>query len=117
MAPLRPIGSRRFYADHAGHPVIRAFRRGLLTGTTPEGWLAIEGPILFTEALRAGGYVESAGESHGSERPKIQGVLATEREAEKFDEAFLRLPDECELTIVPEWLFQRIAQTEAPRGI
>jgi RNA methyltransferase, TrmH family len=117
MAPSRLAGPRRRPVDHAGHPVVRAFRRSLGTGTTPEGWLAIEGPVLFTEALQAGGYLGDSGTQRGPERLQIQSVLATGREAEKFDEAFRRLPEECEVTIVPEWLFDRIAQTETPRGI
>jgi RNA methyltransferase, TrmH family len=117
MAPSRPIGPRRHRVDHAGHPVIRAFRRSLVTGVTPEGWLAIEGPILFTEALQTGGYIDEPSSTQGSERLKIQGVLATEREAEKLDHALRKLPDECEVTLVPEWLFQRMSQTETPRGI
>jgi TrmH family RNA methyltransferase len=102
--------------DHASHPVIRAFRRCLNTGVTPEGWLAIEGPTLFTEAVQAG-YVGDSDAGLRGKRLSIQSVLATEHEAEKFDQAFRSLPDECEMTIVPESLFQRIAQTETPRGI
>lgn len=117
MAPLRPGGPRSQRVGNAGHPLIRNFRRSLGTGTTPEGWLAIEGPILFVEALQAGGYLEDPGTPRNFERLKIRSVLATEREAERFDEAFRRLPLECELTITPEWLFHRIAQTESPRGI
>lgn len=115
MAPPRPSGPRRQRVDNAGHPLIRAFRKSLGSGTTPEGWLAVEGPILFAEALQAGGYLGDGGAPRGS--VKIQSVLATEHEAEKFDEGLRRLPEECELTIIPEWLFHRIAQTETPRGI
>ena len=117
MAPSRPSGPRRRHVDHAGHPVIRAFRRSLNTGITPEGWLAVEGPILFAEALQAGGYINGSGAGPSSERVKIQSILAIEREADRFGDTFRSLPDECEVTIVPEWLFQRIAQTETPRGI
>lgn len=115
MAPSRPGGPHRQLVDSAGHPVIRAFRRSLATGSTPEGWLAVEGPILFAEALQAGGYLENAGAA--KDQIRIQSVLATERETERFEEGLRRLPDECELTIIPEWLFHRIAQTETPRGI
>ena len=117
MAPSRPGGPRRQRVGNAGHPLIRNFRRSLGTGSTPEGWLAIEGPILFAEALQAGGYLEDSGRPANLEGPKIRSVLATEREAERFEEAFRKLPLECELTIIPEWLFHRIAQTETPRGI
>jgi RNA methyltransferase, TrmH family len=117
MARSRPGGPRRQQVDNAGHPLIRAFRRCLSAGTTPEGWLAVEGPLLFAEALQAGGYLEDGGVSQTSASVKIQSVLATEREAERFDEGLRRLPDECELTMIPEWLFHRIAQTETPRGI
>ncbi|HXJ93982.1 MAG TPA: RNA methyltransferase [Terriglobia bacterium] len=113
----RPGGPRRQRVGNAGHPLIRNFRRSLGTGSTPEGWLAIEGPILFTEALQAGGYLGDSGPPRKFDGPKMRSVLATEREAEKFDKAFGKLPLECELTIIPEWLFRRIAQTESPRGI
>jgi RNA methyltransferase, TrmH family len=117
MAPSRPRGPRRRRIDHAGHPLIRNFRRSFALGGTPEGWLPIEGPILFLEALQAGGYLEGSGTPQSSEGPKILSVLATERGAERLDAELQRLPDDCELTLVPEWLFERIAQTETPRGI
>jgi RNA methyltransferase, TrmH family len=117
MARSRSSGPRRQQVDNAGHPLIRNFRRSLGTGSTPEGWLAVEGPILFAEALHAGCYLEDSGGPQDQARLKIQSVLATEREAEKFDAGLRRLPDDCELTIIPEWLFHRIAQTETPRGI
>jgi RNA methyltransferase, TrmH family len=117
MARSRPNGPRRQQVDNAGHPLIRNFRRSLGTGSTPEGWLAVEGPILFAEALHAGGYLEDSGGAAGPATLKIQSVLATEREAEKFDAGLRKLPEDCELTIIPDWLFHRIAQTETPRGI
>lgn len=117
MAPTRTRGPRRRRIDHAGHPVIRTFRRSFAVGGTPEGWLPIEGPILFGEALQAGGYLSDSGTPQDSQGPKIISVLATEREAERLDAELQRLPDDCEVTLVPEWLFERIAQTETPRGI
>lgn len=105
---------------HVTDVSVKAFRRALAVGETPEGWLALEGPILFSEALKAAGYLET---SEGAEprrepdRLKVHSVLVTARQAEKFDAALGRLPDDVEVMLIPEPLFERVAQTETPQGI
>jgi len=97
---------------------VQAFRRNLASGLTPEGWLAIEGPILFAEALRVGGYVAPAGSPQGRRGGlRIISVMATAREAERFAGALTRLRKDAEVILVAERLFQRLSQTETPRGI
>jgi TrmH family RNA methyltransferase len=99
---------------------VRVFRRALAAGLTPEGWLAIEGPILFTEALKAAGYLkrtEPAGARRKSHDVKIHSVLATERQAAKLEEALNLLPEDIEVILIPEPLFERVSQTETPQGI
>lgn len=104
----------------ANHGVLRVFRRALARGTSPEGWLAIEGPILFAEALQAAARNSEAGDGGSTPAPaglKIHSVLITEREAGRFDQALSRLPVETEVTLVPQGLFERVAQTETPQGV
>lgn len=104
----------------ASHPVAKVFRRGLAAGVTPEGWVAIEGPILFQEALQAGGAATAGAPSASTEeipRVKIHSVLVTERERERLEDALRALPRETEVNLVSEWIFGRLTQTEAPRGI
>jgi RNA methyltransferase, TrmH family len=99
---------------------VKVFRRALSAGETPEGWLGIEGPKLFTEALKAGGYMEGAerdGPRREPDRVKIHSVLATERQAAKLGEALDLLPEDIEVILIPEPLFERVAQTETPQGI
>jgi len=100
----------------SGHQLaLKVYRSSLAAGTTPEGWLAIEGPLLFEDAFRltAG---SGAGQDDGS-RVKIRSVLATDREARRLADFFRRLPRDTEITLVPERLFKRVAMTETPRGI
>jgi RNA methyltransferase, TrmH family len=99
---------------------VKVFRRALTAGETPEGWLGIEGPNLFIEALKAAGYLEGAGRDGPRPEPdrvKIHSVLATERQAEKLGEALDLLPEDIEVILIPEPLFERVTQTEAPQGI
>ena len=37
----------------AANPLLKTFRRALAEGVTRQGWLAVEGPFLVEEALRA----------------------------------------------------------------
>jgi RNA methyltransferase, TrmH family len=113
----RPLGR---IIQSANHTFAQVFRRSLASGTTPEGWLAIEGPILFDEALRAGGYLKPAGQPRTGGTGgavKIVSVMATERGAERFAEALTRLRKESEVTLVSERLYNQLSQTESPRGI
>ena len=98
---------------------VKVFRRTLAAGLSPEGWLAIEGPILFAEAVRAAGYSrgQGAGGRADSRVVKIHSVLVTERQTQKLDETLNLLPDDIEVIVIPESLFARVSQTETPQGI
>lgn len=120
MADSHRDGPRRIVIRSGNHGVLRAFRRALARGTSPEGWLGIEGPILFAEALQAAGRMSEAGDEGSAPAPaglKIHSVLITEREAGRFDQALRRLPVETEVTLVAQPLFKRVAQTETPQGV
>lgn len=105
---------RRIESPHSA--VLKVFRRSLASGVTREGWLAIEGPILFEEALAAGGYTAHQG-SGRAPRPLLRSVLATESQAQRFSESLSRLFDEVEVNLVPDALFERVTQTQTPQGI
>ena len=105
---------RRIESPHSA--VLKVFRRSLASGVTREGWVAIEGPILFEEALVAGGYTGHEGSEPGS-RPFLRSVLTTDSQAQRFGESLSRLPDEVEVNVVADALFERVAQTQAPQGI
>ncbi len=96
--------------------MLKVFRRSLSTGVTREGWLAIEGPILFEEALDAGGYLnrERGGTKSG---PILRSVLTTESQAQRFGDRLERLPDEVEINLVTDTLFERVTHTQTPQGI
>ena len=114
----RSIGrpSRGVVVESGNHVALNLYRRSLAAGVTPEGWLAIEGPILFADALELALDLPAAGAGHQSQL-KIHSVLATEREADRFADGLRKLPRETEITLVSERLFKRVARTETPRGI
>jgi TrmH family RNA methyltransferase len=85
--------------------LIKVFRRALADGTTKEGWLAVEGPFLVEEALKAGPQV------------KTHSVLVASGAAQKFSALLHRLPPEAETTEVSDRLFEGVAQTPSPQGI
>ncbi len=85
--------------------LLKVFRRALAEGTTKEGWLAVEGPFLAEEALKA------------APLAKVHSVLVTTGAAEKYAEIFKQIPAEAETTQVSDRLFATIAQTESPQGI
>jgi len=87
------------------NPLLKVFRRALAEGTTREGWLAVEGPLLVEEALRAG------------HRASIQSVIVSEEVSERWQELVAHLPAEAEVARVSERLFRQMAQTETPQGI
>lgn len=105
---------RRIESPHSA--VLKVFRRSLASGITREGWLAIEGPILFEEALAAGGYTDRRGSANES-GPKLRSILATEAQARRFSDSLERLPEEVEVNVVPDSLFERVTQTQTPQGI
>jgi TrmH family RNA methyltransferase len=85
--------------------LLKLFRRALADGTTKEGWLAVEGPFLVEEALKAG------------PRVTTHSVLVASGAAEKFSALLHRLPQETETTEVSDRLFAGVAQTPSPQGI
>jgi RNA methyltransferase, TrmH family len=85
--------------------LLKVFRRALAEGTTREGWLAVEGPFLVEEALKA------------APRMKFHSVLVTTGAAEKFGELLRRVPAGTETTRVSDRLFASVAQTPSPQGI
>jgi RNA methyltransferase, TrmH family len=115
MLQRRPWTSQRpIESPHAS--VLKVFRRSLAEGLTREGWLAIEGPILFEEALAAGGYLGER-KAGAKARPLLRSVLATESQAQRFGASLDRLPCEVELNLVSDALFERVTQTQTPQGI
>jgi len=114
MAQHRQARHRHIQSPHSA--VLKVFRRSLAAGVTREGWLAIEGPILFEEAIAAGGYAGRHGAAPES-RPLLRSVLATESQAQRFKESLDALPHEVEINLVSETLFGRVAQTQTPQGI
>jgi TrmH family RNA methyltransferase len=91
--------------ESPSNPLVRVFRGALAEGVTREGWLAVEGPFLLEEALRA------------SERATVHSVLVEQTAAVKFRKLLGRLPKESEVAQVSERLFRQLAQTETPQGI
>jgi TrmH family RNA methyltransferase len=87
------------------NPLLKTLRRGLAEGVTRQGWLAVEGPFLVEEALRA------------REAACVHTVLVSEEGLERLKSLVERLPAEAEVARVSEQLFRGIAQTESPQGI
>jgi TrmH family RNA methyltransferase len=89
----------------SNNPLLKVFRRALAEGVTREGWLAVEGPFLVEEALRAG---------RGA---TIHSVIVSEDGLERLKELVAHLPAEAEIARLSDRLFHDVAQTEAPQGI
>jgi len=98
QARTRQIGSPT-------NSLLKVYRRALATGTTREGWLAVEGPFLVEEALATAPAV------------RTHSVLMAESGAVKFARLLERLPAEAEAVQVPDRLFEQVAQTQNPQGI
>ncbi len=88
----------------ASNPLLKVFRHALAEGTTRAGWLAVEGPFLVEEALRA-------------ERATIHSLLVASSAHEQFQYLLTRVSREAEVAQVGERLFRQVAQTENPQGI
>src|SRR5271157_4921281 len=110
MADRSPGARRVHQVSSSGNALVKLFRRALAEGTTREGWLAVEGPLLLEEAIKAASEHEAAG-------PVVQSVLASNAAIRKFAALIDRLPSEAEVTEVPDRVFTEIAQTETPQGI
>ncbi len=91
--------------------LLKVFRRALADGVTREGWLAVEGPRLVEEALKA-----RANPLSGS-AVTIHSVLVSRSGAEKFGSLLEQLRRDAEIAQVPDRLFQHAAQTQTPQGI
>lgn len=87
------------------NPVLKVFRRALVDGVTPQGWLGLEGPLLLEEALKV------------PENVAVQCVLISHSAATKFRPLIARLSKETEQVTVSDRLFEQIAATQTPQGI
>lgn len=105
MAENTSQPSRLRVVESSANPLLKVFRRALAEGTTRDGWLAVEGPLLVEEALRAG------------ERATVHSVLVSDDALRRSQPLLERLPPACEVTQIPDRLFRQIAQTETPQGI
>ena len=85
--------------------LLKVYRRALAIGTTREGWLAVDGPFLVEEALKAAPAI------------RTHSVLVAESVWAKFAHLIERLPAEAEAVQVPDRLFEQVAQTQKPQGI
>ena len=85
--------------------MIKVFRHALATGTTREGLVAIEGPLLLQEAFEA------------RERAEVHSVLVAKGAVDKHRALLARVPETAEAVSVPDRLFGQVAQTETPQGI
>lgn len=97
-------GQRIRQITSATNPLLKVFRHALAEGTTREGWLAVEGPHLVEEALRA-------------ERAAVQSVIIAAGARTEFRSLLARVPPPAEVVEVPDRLFRQIAATESPQGI
>lgn len=95
----------------SSNALVKVFRRALADGVTREGWLAVEGPRLVEEALKACVKLPS-----GS-AVAVHSVLVSRSGAERFNSLLTRLPRAAETVLVSDRLFQRAAQTQTPQGI
>jgi TrmH family RNA methyltransferase len=98
QARIREISS-------AGNALVKVFRRALAEGVTRQGWLAVEGPLLLEEALKA---------APGAE---VRSVLAGQSAVVKFAELLEQVPKDAEVAQIADRLFERVAQTQGPQGI
>jgi TrmH family RNA methyltransferase len=96
--PVREIMS-------SANPLLKVFRRALAEGTTREGWLAVEGPFLVEEALRA------------KDHATIQSVLVSDDGLERLRGLVAHLPVAAEIARISDRLFHQVGQTETPQGI
>ena len=105
MAEITSQPNRLRVVGSPTNPLIKVFRRALAEGTMRDGWLAVEGPLVVEEALRAG------------ERATVKSVLVSDNAVRRSQPLLDRLPKACEVTQTPDRLFRHLAQTETPQGI
>lgn len=96
------------------NPLIKLFRRALAEGATHEGWLAVEGPLLVDEAIRA---FERSERGRAASRCVIRSVLVARSSTAKFASVLARVPADAEVTEAPDPVFERVSSTVTPQGI
>jgi RNA methyltransferase, TrmH family len=101
----QPTHRRIAEITSTANPLLKIFRSSLAEGVSRHGWLAVEGPFLVEEALRA------KGAAH------IHSVLVSDEGLERLKTLIDHLPAEAEVSRVSDSLFRRVAETEAPQGI
>jgi TrmH family RNA methyltransferase len=104
MGSQRQSRLRTRAIESPSNPLAKVFRRALADGTTREGWLAVEGPHLVEEALRA-------------ERAAVQSIIVAAGARQGFRNLLARMPSQAEVVEVPDRLFHQVAATESPQGI
>jgi TrmH family RNA methyltransferase len=97
------------------NPLIKVFRRALKDGATPEGWLALEGPVVFEELLRAEAAQSATCLLRSTSR--VLSVLASESAAEKYDYLVEQLARDAEIALTPDRIFRSLARTVNPQGV
>src|SRR5262245_26165739 len=101
-----PVKHRKIpVVTSSANPLLKIFRRGLAEGVTRQGWLAVEGPFLVEEALRAGS------------TSRINRVVISDEGFARLGPLMDRLPPDSDISRVSDRLFRQIAQTEHPQGI
>jgi RNA methyltransferase, TrmH family len=95
--------------------LIKVFRRALKDGVTADGWLALEGRVVFEEIL-------SAGPTHSPGRllrsaSWIRSVLISEGAAAKYESLLEQLSRDVEIAAAPERLFRSVARTVNSQGL
>lgn len=91
--------------ESASNPLLKVFRRSLAEGVTRDGLLAVEGPHLVEEALKA------------SDRATVHSVLVARGAEARLEPLLRQLPLEAEVARVADRVFASVAQTETPQGI
>ncbi len=89
----------------ATNSLVKVFRRALAQGTTRQGWLALEGPFLLEEALKA------------APATRLHSVLVARGAIGKFSALLELLPAEAEIAQIPDRLFAQVAATQSPQGV
>lgn len=95
--------------------LVKVFRRSLQDGLTREGWLAIEGPLLVREAIRAA--VQGPEKRRIGSRCTVHTVLVSAGAVDRFGGLLASLPREAEVIQAPADVFERITATMTPQGI
>ncbi len=99
----------------SSNPAVKLYRNALKEGRTREGWLAVEGPLLFEEALNAASSEPAPNKLVC--KSAVRSVVVTPEAAAKFAMLLERLPREAERIEISGRLFSTIAQTVNPQGI